>query len=196
MNETQLVEVMPVEYCPSYYVFDKRIGKRVVKNPRLQIYWCYSFSGNLTKKMLEERISLFKNKKGISIKEISDRYILWQYVDKPQIWLDRAKEKVYVSKETLKVFGRKQCRQQASLVLRILKGTFRDTEHYATFRRISVTCNPNRIGCTKGEREIYFQAVRELFSRRRVIKRTKIYKRYQLPYYTESLEFPSPSQKD
>ena len=53
---------------------------------------------------------------------------------------------------------------QASLVLRILKGTKKHPIGLANFKRISATFNPYRIGRTAKEREIVFQAAHDLFN--------------------------------
>jgi hypothetical protein len=164
MVETKLVEVMPIEYCPRHRVFDRSRLKVRTKNPRLQIYWGYSLLPNLTEEIVKVIISHLKHKKYISIEPQPDGSIVWCYSGKPPIYLSRPEGKVFVSRGTLKRFGRKSCQQQASEVLRILKGTKKQPWHYASFKRISVTCDPERIGRTKEDRQIYFEAVMDLFN--------------------------------
>lgn len=147
---------MPIEY-------HRKAPKH--RHPRLQIYWDYSFSPNLTKAVVERVIGNLKKKAIISVQSNSDRYLLWRYgVHKPQICLDLLNMKVCVSRGTLKRYSLKFCQQQASLVLRILKGTKKHPVGLARFKRISVTFNPCRIGRTAEERKITFQAAHDLFN--------------------------------
>lgn len=166
LDNVELVEVFPIEYNPSQRYFSKKKRKYVKKNPRLQIYWGYSFSPHLTQANIERIVSHLRHRKEISVQSTPDGSIIWKYSGKPPIHLSITKGKTFVSKETLERFGRQSCQQQASYVLRVLKGSARQRETrptYAKFTRISVTCDPNRIGRNEIEREIYFQAVRDLF---------------------------------
>jgi hypothetical protein len=158
MKKEELIEIMPIEY-------HRKVPKH--RHPRLQIYWDYSFSPNLTKAIVEGVVRKLKNKERISIQSNSDRYILWRYgTNKPQICLDNLNGKVCVSTGTLKRYSLKSCQHQASLVLRILKGTKKHPIGLANFRRISATFDPYRIGRTAKEREITFQAAHDLFNDR------------------------------
>ena len=179
MSEKELVEIMPIEYCPEYRIFDKRVGRIVTKNPRLQIYWGYSFSPNLTQAIFDRIVKDFKQKDKIKIQNNSDRFIAYQFAGKPQIYLDKLTNKIYVTRGTLNHYSKQHCQQQGSYVLRILKGTKKQRETrpaYASFKRISVTCNPYRIGRTKEEREIYFEAVMDLFNDKPKVRLEKIRK--------------------
>jgi hypothetical protein len=170
---------MPIEYCPEYRIFDKRVGRIVTKNRRLQIYWDYSFSPNLTQAIFDRTVKDFKQKDKIKIQNNSDRFIVYQFARKPQIYLDKLTRKIYVTRGTLNHYSKQHCQQQASYVLRILKGTKKQRETrpaYAGFKRISVTCDPNRIGRTKEEREIYFEAVMDLFNDKPKVRLEKIRK--------------------
>ena len=156
-EDTELVEVMPIEY---HFEVPKP------RHPRLQIYWGYSFSRDLTQAIFDGILKDFKQKHKVKIQNNPDRFIVYQFVGKPQIYLDKLTRKVYVTERTLKHSSKQHCQQQASYVLRILKGTKKQRETrpaYADFKRISATCDPNRIGRNELEREIYFEAVRDLF---------------------------------
>lgn len=166
MDKMELVEVFPIEYNPSRKVWSKRKATFVKTTPRLQIYWGYSFSPHLTQAIIDIIVSLLRHKKNISVQSTPDGSIIWKYSGKPPIHLSRPERKTFVSRETLELFRRQSCQQQASEVLRILKGTKKQRETrpaYAQFKRISATCDPNRIGRNELEREIYFEAVRDLF---------------------------------
>ena len=180
-----LVEIMPIEYHYRSHLqrqiklvhghFQKIIYVR--KNPRLQIYWNYTFSRHLTQAIFDGILKDFKQKDKVKIQNNPDRFIVYQFVGKPQIHLDKLTRKVYVTKGTLKHYSKQHCQQQASYVLRILKGTKRQRETrpaYADFKRISVTCNPDRIGRTREERQIYFEAVMDLFNDKSKVNLKKI----------------------
>lgn len=176
MDNTELVEVFPIEYNSSRKRLDKKRMKHVKKNPRLQIYWGYSLSPYLTKAIVDSIVSHLRHRKEISVQSTPDGSIVWKYSGKPPIHLSRPERKTFVSRETLELFGRQSCQQQASEVLRILKGTKKQRETrpaYAQFKRISATCDPNRIGRNKHEREIYFEAVRDLFRHQEARKNPK-----------------------
>ena len=149
------IEIMPIEY---------HLKVQRKRHPRLQIYWDYSFSSKLTQSIMDRVVRQTNMKKRVSVQNNPDQFILWKYPGKPQICLDKLLRKVFVSRETLEHFGRKSCQQQASLVLRILKGTKKHAVGLANFKRISATFNPYRIGRTAKEREITFQAVHDLFN--------------------------------
>jgi len=158
MLEADLVEIMPIEY---QFIAPKN------KHPRLQIYWDYSFSPNLTQAIFDRIVKDFKQKDKIKIQNNSDRFIVYQFAGKPQIYLDKLTNKIYVTRGTLNHYSKQHCQQQGSYVLRILKGTKKQRETrpaYACFTRIAVTCNPNRLGRTAEERKIYCEAVRDLFN--------------------------------
>jgi len=170
MSEKELVEIMPIEY---HFKVPKN------KHPRLQIYWDYSFSPNLTQAIFNRIIKDFKQKDKIKIQNNSDRFIVYQFARKPQIYLDKLTNKICVRRGTLNHYSKQHCQQQGSYVLRILKGTKKQRETrpaYASFKRISVTCNPYRIGRTKEEREIYFEAVMDLFNDKPKVRLEKIRK--------------------
>lgn len=156
MSKKESTEIMPIEY-------HLKVPKK--KNPRLQIYWDYSFSPNLSQNVMDWIVQHTRKKKRVSV-QVLDELVLWHYPGKPQICLNKLTRKVFVSKKTLKQFGRKSCQQQASLVLRILKGTKKHPIGLANFKRISATFNPYRIGKTAKEREITFQAAHDLFNDR------------------------------
>jgi len=158
MSDAELVEIMPIEY---------QFKAPRNKHPRLQIYWDYSFSSNLTQAILNRIVKDFKQKDKIKIQNNSDRFVVYQFAGKPQIYLDKLTKKIYVTRGTLNHYSKHHCQQQASYILRILKGTKKQRETrpaYASFKRISVTCNPDRIGRTAKEREMYCEAVRDLFN--------------------------------
>jgi hypothetical protein len=173
------VEIMPIEYC---FVRQQKVEatepmpdgttaligiSHIRKNPRLQIYWGYTFSPNLTQEIFDRIVRDFENKDKIKIQNNPDRFIVYQFAGKPKIYLDKLTKRIYVTRGTLNHYSKQHCQQQASYVLRILKGTGKQRETrpaYASFKRISVTCNPKRIGRTKEEREIYFEAVMDLFN--------------------------------
>jgi len=182
-----LVEVMPIEYRQAS--LQRKIKKmpsgtpksinHVRKNPRLQIYWDYTFSSNLTQAIFNRIVKDFKQKTKITIQNNPDRFIVYQFTGKPKIYLDKLTKKIYVTRGTLNYYSRQHCQQQASYVLRILKGTKKQRETrpaYASFKRTSVTCNPDRIGRTKEQREIYFKAVADLFNDNSKIRPKKIRK--------------------
>lgn len=167
MIETKLVEVMPIEYTHKRRFYDRRLRRYVAKNPRLQISWGYTFSPNLTQEILNTLVANFEHKDKINIQSNSDRFVIYHFERKPKIYLDKVANKMYVTRRTMKRYSRQHCQQQASLVLRILKGSEKDRRRrpaYANFKRISVTCNPKRIGRTREERQIYFEAVIDLFN--------------------------------
>ena len=164
---TELVEIMPIEYSfmPTY--FSKRAGRRKTKNPRLQIPWDYTFSQHLTQEIFNKLVANFEHKSKIHIQSDSDRFIVYQYEGKPKIYLDKLTNKMLVTRGTMNHYSKQHCQQQASFILRILKGSKKDRLRrpaYASFKRISVTCDPYRIGRTKEERQIYFEAVMDLFN--------------------------------
>jgi len=154
MTEAELVEIMPIEY---------HLKARKKRHPRLQIYWDYSFSSSLTQDNMDWIMKHTRMKKRVSV-QVLDELVLWQHPGKPQICLNKLLRKAFVSRETLEHFGRKSCQQQASLVLRILKGTKKHPVGLANFKRISATFNPYRVGRTAKERKITFQAAHDLFN--------------------------------
>lgn len=170
-----LIEIMPIEYHYRSHLqrqiklvhghFQKIIYVR--KNPRLQIYWNYTFSRHLTQAVFDGILKDFKQKDKVKVSNNLDRFITYQFVGKPQIYLDKLTGKIYVTRGTLNYYSKQHCQQQAGMIMRILRGTKRQREirpAYANFLRTSVTCNPDRIGRTKEERQIYFEAVMDLFN--------------------------------
>lgn len=157
-EDTELVEVMPIEY---HFEVPKR------RHPRLQIYWGYSFSRHLTQAIFNRILKDFRQKDKVKVSNNRDRFIVYQFAGKPQICLDGLTGKICVTKGTLNHYSKQHCQQQAAMIMRILRGTKRQRvirPGYANFVRISVTCNPQRIGRTKEERQIYFEAVMDLFN--------------------------------
>lgn len=167
ISKVDLVEVMPIEYSLARTHFDRKRGKVVTKSPRLQICWGYTFSPHLTQEIVNGLVKDFKQKDKIKIQNNPDRFIVYQFAGKPQIYLDKLTNRIYVTRGTLNHYSKQHCQQQASCVLRILRGTKKQRETrpaYANFERTSVTCNPKRIGRTREERKIYFEAVMDLFN--------------------------------
>lgn len=167
-KDTELVEVMPIEY-------QFKVPKG--RHPRLQIYWGYSFSRRLTQAIFNRILKDFRQKDKVKVSNNRDRFIVYQFASKPQICLDRLTGKICVTRGALNHYSRQHCQQQASFVLRILKGSKKDRGRrptYASFKRISVTCNPDRIGRTREERQIYFEAVMDLFNDKPKVRLKKI----------------------
>lgn len=142
----ELVEIYPVEFRREKH-----------RNPRVLIYWNYSFSPNLTQSKIDRIVEKIKSKKRINASNNPDHLVIWQYSGKPLIILNLLNRKIYTTKWTLEHFGERYCMQQAAILLQILK------EHgYASYRRKSITINPDRMGHNKFEREIFMKSLKLL----------------------------------
>jgi Xaa-Pro aminopeptidase len=148
----ELVEIFPVEYQPK--------PKQKGRNPRVQIYWNYTFDKNLTQGTLKSIVEKKpKLQKSVQIQNGPDHFIYWQYGREPQIILNKLNGKACVSKETLDYFGEKACQIQASYLLRVL-----ESNGHAHFVRRSATFDPVRTGKNREERELYRKAMIYLFN--------------------------------
>ncbi|MGB9926434.1 MAG: hypothetical protein ACPLIG_07235 [Candidatus Bathyarchaeales archaeon] len=145
--EVEYIDILPCDF-----------QLRKNKSPRLIIYWDYRISPSLNQHQLDCIVEKLKTKKRISIQNNPDRFLYWQYPGKPQIIIDRLTRKLYVSKGTLKEFGKKECMKQAATVLEILR-----KNGLANFIQRSVTFNPIRVGRTREQREQCFEAAHMLF---------------------------------
>jgi hypothetical protein len=152
-----LVELVPIEYHKGRHEVQAS-GMVTWHNPRIIRYRDISFNSRLTQKDLEKIIGKTNVRKKVSVKKNRNRYLLYQYGNKPTIILDVVKRKIFTTKETLEKHGESTCQQQASILMRLLK------EHkHVSFRRVSVTANPDRIGYTNEDRDITFNALHHLF---------------------------------
>ena len=147
----EFLEIIPVEYYLK--------PKQKHTNPRVQIYWNYTFNKNLTQRSLNAIVEKLKLKKRLQIQSNPDHFLYWQYEGEPQIILNKLDGKVYVSKGTLDHFGEKACQYQASYLFRILR-----SNGQANFVRRSATFNPMRTGGNREERELYRKIMIILFN--------------------------------
>jgi hypothetical protein len=152
-----IVPIEPIEYQRA------RVEKKfyplnyTIHNPRIIRYRDFSFNINLTETILTKIVTKTNMSKNVKVNCFKDRYLFYRYSDKPAIILDLVERKVCTSKKMIKEYGESVCQQQASILMRLLK------QHgHASFRRVTVTANPDRIGSTKEDREITFKALQKL----------------------------------
>lgn len=154
----ELVEVAPIEYHRGYREQDDRYQIDRWHNPRIIRYRDLSFNPRLTQKELETIVAKTRMKKEVSVNSEQDRYIFYKYGKKPMIILDLVERKICTTNEALKENGERTCQQQASILMRLLM-----RYGHARFSRVTVTANPYRMGKTKEDRDITFQALHYLF---------------------------------
>ena len=150
-NSIKLVKIDPIEY--------QYRRSEIRKSPRILRYRDLSFSPHLTRAILNRIIKNTKMKKKAMAHQNPDRYIFYEYNQKPQIILDMLERTINVSEGTLKKHGLRACQQQASILMRLLK-----KHRYAHFKRVSITANPSRIGRTREDRAVTFRALKNLFN--------------------------------
>jgi hypothetical protein len=151
-----LVEVVPIEY---HRARTENLGHGVISHhsPRIIRYRDLSFDNNLTKQKLDQIVARTKVQKRVLVIQNFDRYLTYQYANKPTIVLDLLERKILTTKTAIETCGERNCQQQASILMRLLQ------EHgYANFRRLTVTANPERLGYTKEDRDITFKALNRL----------------------------------
>jgi hypothetical protein len=151
-----LVEVVPIEYHKAR-TDNLGHGAPVHHSPRIIRYRDLNFDNNLTKQKLDQIVARTKMQRRVLVTQSFDRYLTYQYANKPAIVLDLLERKILTTKTAIETCGERSCQQQASILMRLLK------EHgHANFKRVTVTANPDRIGHTKEDREITFKALHSL----------------------------------
>jgi histidinol phosphatase-like PHP family hydrolase len=151
-----LVEVVPIEYHKAR-IDELGYGVTSHHNPRIIRYRDFSFDPHLTKEKLEQIVAKTHMKRRVLVIQHFDRFLSYQYANKPTIILDLLEGKVFTTKRAVDIHGESKCQQQASILMRLLK------QHgHAMFRRVTVTANPYRIGYTKEDRDITFKALHRL----------------------------------
>jgi hypothetical protein len=167
----KLVSIMPIEFHQRTRQ-RHRNGRLVWKNPRLLVYWDFRIDPNLTKKELDMLIKASHLQRNAVTQSVS-HFLTYRYGKEPILVLDRNRPtKIFTTRDSLNVYEEGKCMQQASILLRMLRGSRRQQEarpprglkpSYAHFTAVSVTFNPSRIGRTPEERDIIHRAECYLF---------------------------------
>lgn len=124
-------------------------------NPRIIRFYDYSFSPRLDRNMIDKIMRNTNFYIPPAVETGPQYFLIWQYLLKPQIYLEKESQKFYASKDTLKQFGLQSCQRQASIILKILK-----RYKVARFRTASITNNPMKMGKSDKELEETFEALR------------------------------------
>jgi hypothetical protein len=164
---------MPIEFHQGRWQARRRGSpNQVWKNPRLLVYWDFKIDQNLTLQELNVLIKASRLQRTAVTEEVS-HFLTYRYGKEPMLVFDKdMPNKIFTTVDSFKQHGEGECMQQASIFLRMLRGSKKQQEarpslrlkrSYADFTAISVTFNPSRIGRTPEERGIIHRAECYLF---------------------------------
>lgn len=141
-DQSKFVEVPAIEYQP-----------KTNKNPRVIRFWNISLSIRLDQDSLDKVTKELHTKKKVSICRNSNNLLSWQYEGQPLVILDIINKRIGSTTRTIEEFGERKVQSQCSIVLKALK-----RYKLAQFRTASCTINRSRIGKTKEQRKITYEA--------------------------------------
>ena len=150
---SDVVGIEPIEYVKARR--DKLgDGRDSLHSPRIIRYRNLTFNNKLTKQQLVKISREIVSSWRITIDYVFERYLVYKYMAKPLVVLDLVERRICTTKQMIVKYGESHCQQQASILLRILL-----KNGQASFKRVTVTSNPYRLGYTKEDREITFKAI-------------------------------------
>lgn len=146
MELETIIEIIPVE-------FELRRGRG--QNPRIRRYFNIQYADEISLDRILWISKAIKTRRKIRVELVDNRYILWCYLGgKPSIFFDLLERNLKTTRDDLNGHGLSSCMHQASIFLRILQRF-----ELASFTRITFTINFNRLGQTKNERDITYNAI-------------------------------------
>lgn len=150
---SEYMRVEPIEY-------DNR-KKEKGKSPRIIRHRGIVFNSILSFVELKQALSKIrirkKIKKDLAISESKEGIILWKYLGKPEVGIDKEQNVMCATKDEVTLWGMRACQVQAAICLKILKRV-NLVECYS----VSATYNPYKMGVNLEDVEITFEAIREL----------------------------------
>jgi hypothetical protein len=104
-----IVKVMPVEY------------RRRAKYPNITVYYDVKIKKNIKTSEIRSKIETIKTKKKPNITANPYHYLFYQYDNAPMIIIDLDTGEFLTTKHVIEHYGLWKVKQQASIVLRLLK---------------------------------------------------------------------------
>lgn len=145
-KDFKFIEVASIEYQANSNVSPRIIRFRNIK-----------YSKRLDQDKLERIVREIHTRRRVKINRDAKHHLFWLYADQPLIILNLINNKIGTTEKTLKFYGKRKCQIQASIVLKVLK-----KYGLVSFRRVSLTVNPGRIGHTRKDRQITYNAWEEM----------------------------------
>jgi hypothetical protein len=145
-KDFKFIEVAPIEYQ-----VNSNISPRIIRFRNIK------YSKRLDPDKLERIVREIHTRRRVKIDRDSKHHLFWLYANQPLIILDLISNKIGTTEKTLKFYRNRKCQIQASIVLKVLK-----RYGLVSFRRVSLTVNPGRIGHTRKDRQITYNAWEEM----------------------------------